>query len=568
MAHLVPHLGEAQLDGLRSRAEAKFFRACASQLDAGILVVHSLGLMRETTNGAHDDAEADFVIVHPGHGVLIVEVKGGGIERDPVAGTWTSVGATGRHLIKDPFRQAAGQKRALMEFLRADPRGRSLGRVPFGHAVFLPDLDDVDRLRHPSAPREILGGRGDLTSLGNWIERAFAYWGGQDPRLSPLGQRGSAVLEEILCKPVSVRPLISKVLADEEESRLVLTRQQSRLLRAISMRRRALISGGAGTGKTVLALERAHSLAAAGLRTLLLCFNRPLADHLKAVTEGVERLHTMTFHQLCDWQVRVARSEAGQDYLEAARRDYPGGDHWSVHLPIALALALDTTALAYDAIVIDEAQDFAAEFWLPIEFLLARVEDPYFYVFHDHNQALYGQAARPPVDEPPFLLTANCRNTTAIHEAAYRHYVGEATDAPAIAGSPIDRLVAEGVESQARAIASQVTRLVDRERVAPSDIAVLVLTDAKRPLYEAFRRLNLPKPASWRIEAHRFPDGVVVDTVARFKGLEAAVVFLCGLDTALSERHKELLYVGFSRAKSRVTLVGSRTALDRLVPSP
>jgi hypothetical protein len=47
-----------------------------------------------------------------------------------------------------------------------------------------------------------------------------------------------------------------------------------------------------------------------------------------------------------------------------------------------------------------------------------------------------------------------------------------------------------------------------------------------------------------------------------FKGLEAAVVFLCGFETAASGTCPELLYVGLSRAKSRVFLVGSDAAIS------
>ena len=142
---------------------------------------------------------------------------------------------------------------------------------------------------------------------------------------------------------------------------------------------------------------------------------------------------------------------------------------------MALALAMDTTALTYDPVVVDEAQDFAEEYWLPIELLLARSEDNYLYVFFDYNQALYHQAAKPPVNDDPFLLNANCRNTSVIHEAAYRYYFGEITDAPTIPGAPIERLVANGVEAQAKTIAGKVASLIDEERVDPADVAVLVI---------------------------------------------------------------------------------------------
>ena len=48
-----------------------------------------------------------------------------------------------------------------------------------------------------------------------------------------------------------------------------------------------------------------------------------------------------------------------------------------------------------------------------------------------------------------------------------------------------------------------------------------------------------------------------MDTVRRFKGLEASVVILWGLDGVDWERSEELLYVGMSRAKSLLVVVGT-----------
>jgi hypothetical protein len=46
--------------------------------------------------------------------------------------------------------------------------------------------------------------------------------------------------------------------------------------------------------------------------------NRALSDHLKAAAQGIENLHAMTFHQLCDWRVGVALSETGKDQEQSS----------------------------------------------------------------------------------------------------------------------------------------------------------------------------------------------------------------------------------------------------------
>ena len=68
---------------------------------------------------------------------------------------------------------------------------------------------------------------------------------------------------------------------------------------ALASRGPVCVIAGAGTGKTVLALEKASRLAGMGKRTLLLCYNAPLADHLKRIVTGIENLKCASFHSFC-----------------------------------------------------------------------------------------------------------------------------------------------------------------------------------------------------------------------------------------------------------------------------
>jgi superfamily I DNA and RNA helicase len=351
-------------------------------------------------------------------------------------------------------------------------------------------------------------------------------------------------------------------MADEEAIRVTLTQQQARLLRALGGRRRAVICGGAGTGKTLLALERARELAAQGLKTLLVCYNRPLADYLKAAAQGVDNLHAMTFHQLCEWRIAVARGETGKDFLVEAIAAYPTADYFKLQMPFALALAVERTKFRYDAIIVDEAQDFAAEFWLGLDTLLASETDSWLYVFFDHNQAIYADAPMPPINDAPFVLTANCRNTSIIHALAYRYYSGPETDASGIAGAEVEVMSRSSEAKRVGWIQELVSKLISEEGVSPADIAILVVRGATQALFDALASHRLPRGASWGIRQHRLDGHVVVDTVSRFKGLESAIVILCGFEDADARTDCELFYVGLSRAKSRVYLVGSASAIE------
>ena len=110
-----------------------------------------------------------------------------------------------------------------------------------------------------------------------------------------------------------------------------------RVLDFVRSHRRVAVRGGAGTGKTVLALEKARRLSDEGFRTLLTCYNRQLADHLASLCAGTANLDVMGFHQLGRRQVERANRESGRDLLAAAKVTYPGKNLYDVQLPNALA---------------------------------------------------------------------------------------------------------------------------------------------------------------------------------------------------------------------------------------
>lgn len=564
MAKLIPELTETQIKEIKSRAEQRFYRACRDQLGNGWLVLHSIPYV-VTLSGSPKDGEADFVIFSPLRGFLVIEIKGGGVEYNPATHQWTSTNAQGiSNPIKNPFQQGTAEKYAILDLIKNHSGWPMLhiSRLTCGHAVFLPDIDDVQPMIMPEAPREILGGRADLQNLETWVNKVFAYWQGNQRSSQALGPEGMKIVEQVFCTTRKVRPLLSAQIRDEEERRIELTLQQSLYLRVIGRRRRAAICGGAGTGKTLLAVDRASQLAKS-VKTLLLCFNRPLADHLKDIIGQNPNLLPMTFHQLCEWRIEQAFQKTGRDLKAEAEQAYPNFNYFNVQLPYALALSTELLPERFDAIIVDEGQDFKDDFWLPLELLLRDEKDSYLYVFLDLNQALYQQNAKLPFKEEPFPLTVNCRNTRHIHEAAYHFYRGDPVDPPSIEGVPVESHPKETLAEQANELHALVSSLINTERVEPKDIVVLVAGHAKDTYMGALRSRLLPKGIKYSIEAHRVPNTVLVDTVGRFKGLEANILILWGLDEFDPAQDKEALYVAFSRAKSRLHLVGTDGACKR-----
>ena len=90
---------------------------------------------------------------------------------------------------------------------------------------------------------------------------------------------------------------------------------------------------------------------------------------------------------------------------------------------------------------------------------------------------------------------------------------------------------------------------------------------AKRPkaqLYDLLEKRGGAEGIHWAIESHGRKKSVIVDTVARFKGLEAQAVVLWLGDEVVDEKQWETVYVGATRAKSLLAIVGSQKTLKAL----
>jgi superfamily I DNA and RNA helicase len=114
-----------------------------------------------------------------------------------------------------------------------------------------------------------------------------------------------------------------------------------------------------------------------------------------------------------------------------------------------------------------------------------------------------------------------------------------------------------GRYQQSAKIISRIVELIVRESVSPGDIVVLIADALRKAEYcSILKSLPLPKPARWLEEGIRGENTILIDTIQRFKGLESPIVIIWGLDTLDLSKYQEVLYVGMSRAKSFLAIVG------------
>jgi hypothetical protein len=327
-----------------------------------------------------------------------------------------------------------------------------------------------------------------------------------------------------------------------------LTREQSVLLRAVDALPRVEIRGGAGSGKTYLALEQARRLSRDGQRVALICYSHGLASYLKRVTSGWKRrerpAYVGEFHALgVEWGAPVGPDERIRS-TETVR-------WWEEDLPGLMSDLADELpdGKRFDAVIVDEAQDFADSWWQPVVGALRDRENGRLMIVGDAGQRVFERAGRPPVDLVPLVLDHNLRNTRQI-ASAFMPLVGQRMELRGGTGPAVRYVeVPEGADPVAVGD-DEAMRLLD-EGWEPRDVALLTI-GSRHPMQVELQEDG--NDAYWET----FWDGedIFYGHVLGFKGLERrAVVLVCNSYEGI-DRLRERIYVGLSRATDVLVVVG------------
>jgi hypothetical protein len=514
---------------LTTASERAVWQALTEQAGAEDLLMANV---RVTHRG--EDREVDVVVVFAGLGAVAIEVKGRGIAYD--GERWT-IERGGHPVEVHPVTQARQGMYAVRDSLYRHPRWGSRERIRFGHALVFP-FDTVDpQFSLPDCPRWRITDRTEMHELVPRLRRVLEEQQ-SGYRLADLDDVDTVEEWRHGRMPLQ-RDLLAR--ADDREAEVErLTRDQGALLDAIRLLPRAEIRGGPGSGKTWLAMEQAQRLSRAGKRVALLCYSRGLASFLQRRTEGLPRkalpAYIGTFHGLGhSWGAEV-RSDADSEY-------------WERELParmVDLAARLPV-GQRFDAVVVDEVQDFADSWW---DALLAALKEPEtdgIYVFSDDGQRVFARFGDAPVSMPTLLLDQNLRNTRQIAEAFGS--LGTARMRPVGGDGPEVRFVECPAGDAVDRADDEVDRLLEVWR--PEDVALLTI--GNRHPYQTHLQQTLGQDGYWATFWDR--ESVFYGHVLGFKGLERRAVVLA-LNEGVRDRARERVYVGMSRATDALVVCG------------
>lgn len=521
---------------LANETERRVLALLQQQLGDDDLIVAS-----QRVTDHQKDHEIDFVVAIRGAGIVCLEVKGGDVSH--TGHEWLQRSRNGHVKTIDPVQQVRQARYALRDFIESDPRWTQ-ARPRWNHVVVFPNSEFSVDFALPECPRWMVIDRNEMAQLGTKLRDVALNQKTGLPLLSDIAVE--QVQTALSGRGLPQRDVVARALENEDAAD-ILTQQQAVILSAIQLLPRVEIRGGAGSGKTFMAMEQARRLADKGQRVALICYSHGLASYLRRITGGWSRRqqpgYVGEFHSLgIQWG-----APQGPDENE---RTSATSQFWEHDLPATMKqLAAELPdGQRFDSIVIDEAQDFADSWWDPV---LAALRDPEaggLYVFIDEGQRVFDRQGTPGVPLVPLILDQNIRNTRQIANAFQplvdhpMRFLGGDGPEVRFVPCPTDDALDFGDD--------QIEVLLE-EGWRPEDLALLT-TGSRHP--EQIARQEEGNQAYW--DSFWDAEQVFYGHVLGFKGLERRAIVLVVNEKSAFERSRERLYVGLSRARDQLVVCG------------
>ncbi|EIJ35631.1 3'-5' exonuclease [Thiothrix nivea] len=558
---------------------------------------------------------ADFVIVHPWRGLLLLEVKDWKLDHihtiDKVSATLLT--NTGLKTVSNPLEQARQCAYKLINQLEKDPQlikhgGKHQGKLvfPYGYGVVLTninrqqfsdtDLPEVLPWNRVLCKDEMLENT-DPEDFQQCLWNMFDYQFSKPLSVPQIDRIRWHIFPEIrIAEQASLfaHPLAEPSEAEEPQPAdtllpdilKVMDIQQEQLARSLGNGHR-VIHGVAGSGKTLILGYRCLYLARLLHKPILvLCYNIALAARLRTLMEekGInDKVSVYHFHDWCGEQLRayhIDRPQAqGEAYVNAL-----------VDSVIAAVASGRIPRGQYGAIMIDEGHDFEPA-WLQLVSGMVDPEQDSLLLLYDDAQSIYHKqkalkfslsSVGIRAQGRTTILRLNYRNTDEVFRFAYRfarQYLHPADSdedhvpllEPQSAGhhsfAPELRLF-PSFEDETATIGRWLQHWHKQRATAWADMTVLYRHAAEgRKLHQALQDAGIPcqwlRNADSKKRFNPAEDSVKLMTIHSSKGLEFPLVIIAGVGFIATEAttvadEAKLLYVAMTRSTDRLLLTSHR----------
>ncbi|HED12093.1 MAG TPA: nuclease [Gammaproteobacteria bacterium] len=523
--HMIPDTPYAT----NSQAEKRVFdrlRALSFDESEGTFTAyHSLNLTRHAYKRF---GEIDFLICCQ-KGIFVIEVKGGGVSCQN--GVWHYKNRYGEDntSAEGPFKQAESALHGLLNDLHANLPERIFSKFSVGYGVIFPDCEW--RVSGSEWDPHTLADAKKYRNLGSWLRKLFQYWRAKDGgRRIPDSDAINVLRRYLRPEFEAIAPLYIQALGVEE---LVaqLTEDQMVMVDVVTDNPRVLCSGGAGTGKTFLAMELARRWTAQGMNVLLACRSPWLKNFLEA--SFVIPKMMVSVADAC----HVACRRAGLD--------------------------------SYDALIVDEGQDlFEMEYLDKLDSVIkGGLIGGRWCMFHDINnqsgllgkydpEAIEYLLSIKPVKVP---LRTNCRNTRTILEKVQSSLGTDMGTKGAGKGPTVHETIVNSRQEATQILKDEILSIVEHGGLHPGGLTILSPFDVEDScvsgLSSSMRNRIMVLDEYAVIDPHQWKK-IGFSKINNFKGLENDAVIVVDLPKpSPSDNSIALHYVAMSRARSILSLV-------------
>lgn len=537
--------------------------------------------------------EVDCIFYHRVHGMLVVECKSGTIStRSQADGpvVWLQSGKV-MDDGKNPVEQVVTLISPLHEYMKLllrVPDNREFYRVRVQWAVCFSDMDSMRGLPLAELPqrRTLLGP--DLWDVNKFEERlieilqtpAEAYGGKPYPN-DYLDEDAFFALQNFLDgngDVVSESDLLSLENPYAEQA----TEMQQMMMESISRNARMRVEGVAGSGKSRMVVWEALRLSRIGKSVAIACYNDLLAEELQremnlvlerdraAVLkrygkDGGVSFAPVEIHAYSEWCKKYAKAvkilpKMGKNVSQYYDKDLPQA--FTQAKKIMRKDKKLREKFFFDAVIIDEGQDFAGEWVDTLVDLLRDPERGTVRFFYDPAQRLYG--TRDGIENaqvkamPVIVLNRGFRNTKKILDwVAKNTGIRLQCYNNTIQGKPVKECRYTDASEQEKLLLDSYDYLVDKYKLSSSDILVVSMCSDRTSGLKNIKddRFVWNKVGGKKL----IKDKVNIVSAYRIKGLDAVAVILVDVEepTEINRRDdwKRRLLVGATRAKKLLTVL-------------
>lgn len=502
-------------------------------------VFHSYRINLFTEQGLHE-GEADFLIFNPKYGVLLIEAKNGKVYCDN--GCWYYHDGT---KMKDPFNQSIGAMYTLKKKLNETfPQySTEINKCKFLNAVWFPSYtaNEINYIGlGPNVVKELILTKDDLNNPTTGIERimetiqkmhlifgeakyitnANGYAHGLD------FQTSMHLFERVLCPSFDIVANGKKEFADYKYIKLL--EEQCIILDFLSNQKSAAIAGASGTGKTLVALERAKRVSNCDNRVLYLCYNSNLKDYLDKLYSS----EFVDFYNVDGYSCKLCKGKIDYQQLNKVIEE-----------------KIISNTFEYKHIIVDEGQDFGRK-EIEDSGLLETLADygnntdgASFFIFYDKNQMVNSKNLPSYIQDVDSKLTLykNCRNTKNIAGTAYSLIdIKPKMNECAFEGDLVKFIYYTSTEE----LEKRVDNII--ETLSKDKCFEYVLLTCKGMNSNSLVKSYNDKTGNYTTLSGK---KVKLFSTSTFKGLETDDVLLFDVDAHVFEENNFAFYVGATRAK-------------------